>query len=142
MSFEKTTDDQIKFHTDYFGAWFEEQNEADRIDLRNMLRVQRQPALVTFQPGDGTRYQFLLVPTPEEFIISDAGRDPKREEKGSVTLLVTILNNLGDGVGTFRKDDGILGIRCGMADEMKIRNPCTSEALARTIEVLWSDGAE
>lgn len=131
----------VAFDTDYLGVWYEEQNSETRRSLQHIID-RGDVAHVVFQPGDGTRYEFLLFITTDSYTVSN-GTEPERDYlvNGSI-LYATILNGLGDGVGSFNRDYVRVGeemnnARYRINDKMKVPNVCTVEALAATVAALW-----
>lgn len=126
----------------YEDTWREEQNEKARRLLRDHLHNLHEATIVVFQPGDGTRYRFLLLPEPTEIVVSDGGREVSTiEHYRNPSLLVTVLNGLGSGVATVSRKNGLDGILHRIQEGIKFRNDnqCTIEALAHTIHAVWSD---
>lgn len=125
----------------YIAGWYEDQNIDARMDLREQLD-RGLPVRVSYSPGDGTRYEMLLVQMPEEVGVS---KDRVRRAFGEKDIMyATILNGLGDGVGTFNRLDSdgdrdyiMASIRHRISDKMKVGNPHTVEALTATIFTLW-----
>lgn len=131
------------FDTDYIGAWHEEQNRMTRLDLRDQLNAGLAVS-IDFQPGDGTRYRFLLVRFGEVSVVANDGRQPRNQGGDSDVLCAIVLNGMGDGVGTFNRaytrpdlPDAMENIRYRISDKMSVPNVCTVEALAATIYALW-----
>lgn len=135
-----------EFHTDYPGVFREEKNAEMVVSMRHTLRDNRSPLIVVLQPGDGTRYKFLLVPEPmcvemsneSDKPQSSAGytRDPKVIHPSGGHLFVSDLSFDG-GNGTIHERNDLAGIRWRIYEKMSIRNVCTAEALATLIEAVW-----
>lgn len=135
---------------EYAAVWKEGRNPEARDLIRRRLAAGT-PTVVTLQPGDGTKYRFLLVPTPDTVTVSAPSHDG-RERMWEVTqtddvawfdgapLLVTFHpdGQLGSGVAMISPHNKIDGIRHRIDEGMTIPNGCTAEALARTIEAVWS----
>lgn len=143
-AYQNTETGEYTFTTDYIGAWYEQQNRAVLNDMRYMLDVERQSLYVVFQPGDGTRYEFILTSLARQFEISSDGREPKGGHPNGDVLVATIANRMGSGVGTFNRlhSDGdreyiMRSIRYRINEKMDVPNPCTVEAFAATIFALW-----
>ncbi len=127
----------------YVGAWYDTQNVYVRIDLREQLDAGA-AVRVDFQPGDGTRYEFMLMRQGELNTVCGSGIRPLRVTNDGDILYATILNGLGTGVGTFNRQysdgdrDYIMAmIRHRISEKMEVGNPHTVEALAATIFTLW-----
>lgn len=141
MSATKNEDGTLTFHTDYLAVWHEPQNEHYRKELRARLSAGK-PASIVFQPGDGTRYEFMLIPDAPAVTISD-GREAGMSLSDGNLLRAVVLNYMGDGVGTFHRrsygDEGteMANARYRISDKMSVPNACTAEALASTITALW-----
>ena len=121
----------------YPALWREPQIVDERDYLRSQLDMGK-TVITTVCPGDGTRYQFLLVPytgvlTPTIMNSCDPGID-----QIDVALYVTVLNGMGIGTASINPKNDIDGIRHRIDDKMEIRNRCTSECLAQTVYALWS----
>lgn len=135
------------FSTDYAGVFTDPKNMELVIELREQLRVASKPATIILQPGDGTRYSFLLVPQTSQYKING----PTIETSGgyelqsihpshqTMTLLVTSLDGLVKGVASIMAGNDIDGIRHRIADKTDCDSPCTWEALSRLVEAVWSD---
>lgn len=123
--------------TDYIGAWMAPHNDEIRERLSGNLR-RGEAVEVDFQPGDGTRYHFLLVPMAGQHTVS-AKSAPSQQGFEDDVVYATIINGLGEGVGTFSRFHGgtMESIRHRIDDKMSVPNPCTREALAATILSLW-----
>jgi hypothetical protein len=126
--------------TPYVDVWREQQNLDYLRATRFSLRVENKPATVVLQPGDGTRYKFLLVPSPEQVIVSNNGRSIARSTTGSM-LFVQVLDGLGRGTAEVGRSYGINALEHALREAISFRNdnPCTVAALLHTIEALWLD---
>lgn len=130
---------------EYAAVWKEGRNPEARDLIRRRLKAGT-PTVVTLQPGDATRYRFLLVPTPDTVTVSDNDRMWEVTQTDDVAwfdgapLLVTFHpdGQLGSGVAMISPHNKIDGIRHRIDEGMIIPNGCTAEALARTIEAVWS----
>lgn len=131
------------FDTDYIGAWFEEQNHEAREEIRRDLHLGL-TRTISFQPGDGTRYEFILSPAHGSAVISNDGREPEMTPTELGLLYAVVLNGLGDGVGTFNYNfgDTMENARYRIGAKMRIPNVCTAEALAACVYVLWYGGGQ
>ncbi len=121
----------------YEAVWREKQNQ----EMRSLLAMQLVMGVtitLVLQPGDATRYRFLLSPESKQYELSDDDRLPRMLEADGESLLVTVLDGLGNGVASIMPQNGIEGIRHRIAAGMEIRNPCTAEALAHSVYALWS----
>lgn len=133
----------IDYPVGYDKVWSEPQNIEALESLHGIRRRLHppgmgEPVIITLQPGDGTRYRFMLVPKPYTFVVSDDGRDVGREHGDPDILYVTVLDGLGHGTARVHRESGIDGIRYRISDQMSIGNPCTAEALAQTILAVWA----
>jgi hypothetical protein len=128
----------------YRGVWLEGQNEGAVAMLRDKLRNQILPVIIVLQPGDGTRYEFLLVPQPTKTVVSHDGRSVETITQPRPALLVTRCEigrtDIASCVADFARGWGIAAIRSRIWDDMTIANFCTREALAHTILAVWADG--
>ncbi|HEX6956286.1 MAG TPA: hypothetical protein VF156_15535 [Agromyces sp.] len=124
---------------EYVGVFAEPQNADQIAAVRHRLLEQRLATNLVLQPGDGTKYKFLLVPDPDQFVISDHGRQPEVRSGVSGQLYVHVLHGLGRGVMLIAAHNGLDGIRYRIAEYLEIGNPCTREALARTLYYCWSE---
>lgn len=133
-----------EFSTDYAGVFNEPGNMEVVIELRSVLRDIGLARRVVLQPGDGTRYEFLLCPKPDAHVVFDRSheeaRKPRLEIPGRRDLLVTSLDGLVRGVCSISSENDLAGIRYRLSDKTDIDSPCTWEALARLVEAVWSDG--
>jgi hypothetical protein len=134
---------EVTFDTDYIGTWYEPQNAMIRHELRAALDTGRS-INVDFQPGDGTRYEFMLVRKNGMSVVANDGREPRRSPGDGDVLYAIVGNHMGEGVGTFNRlySDGdrasmMANIRYRIGDKMNVPNLCTVEALASTIFALW-----
>ncbi len=120
----------------YTDAWAEPQNAEPRKRLREGLQ-HGFPACVEFQPGDMTRYCFLITPLRQRTTVSNDGREPELQDAGTSIAAVCDLNGLlPRAVMVSNKVQVHPGY---LLDKMKGANPCTVHALAATIEALWTD---
>lgn len=133
----------LTFDTDYIGVWYEEQNEHYRKEMQRRLRSGK-PVSVVLQPGDGTRYEFILMPDSPAISISHDGREPGMSLANGNVVRAIILNGLGDGICAFNREyaptdrqAAMENARYRIIDKMKVPNVCTREALAATIYALW-----
>lgn len=126
----------------YISAWYTDANTDNRLTMRDALD-EGFPLRVSFSPGDGTRYEIMLVKEPGLVGVS-AKESPTLGRYDSDVLYATILNGLGEGVGAFNRLDSdgdrdyiMERIRHRIRDKMTVGNPHTVEALAATIFALW-----
>lgn len=126
----------------YEATWNEQQNVPTRMMLHGKLRKGGEPVIAVVQPGDGTKYRFLLVPTPTQHIVSNDGRATARITSERPSLLVTVLDGLGTGIAEIGREYSEAGIRQVLAEDIRFRNnnSCTVEALVQTIMAIWSPG--
>ncbi len=127
--------------TDYAAVWSEAQNLGAQEILRHRLG-RGECVIIVLQPGDGTRYRFLLAPTPQTMIVSNGGREPTVVRSGSPALYVSVLDGLGSGSLAVPRGAGaewVLGeVEHSDGRYLKIGNPCTTKALAHAIAAVWS----
>ena len=119
----------------YTDVWLEPQNIKMRDEIRAKLRAFFS-ILLTLQPGDGTRYEFLLTPSPIRMEVSDDGREPKVSTTGDV-LYISLLNGLGTKTGS-TGPRGRVHARL-LQDDLGIKNKCTAAALAEALNTVWID---
>ncbi len=127
---------------EYVGVWREEQNEGAIRMLRERLHEDRQTVKLILQPGDGTKYEFLLIPDPSSVTVSDAGREPEARMGVPGQLYVHLLHGMGKGLLQIAASNGLDGIRYRIGEYLEIGNPCTREALARALYYVWSEADE
>lgn len=124
----------------YDSVWHEEQNARHVPAVRQLLK-DGDAFTLSFQPGDATRYELMLIPIigPARALeISDDGRAPKFGYSGMpLALMVRIMNS-----GFAEKRDCLFGSTYVTATEvqkrMQIRNFCAAMAVAATINELWA----
>ena len=133
----------VSFHTDYPGVFREELNRPVVEKMREEINAGHS-LMVILQPGDGTRYQFLLTSQPTVVEMSnESGKDTgfgfTREPKMDGHMARLFITDVAFRGGT--TDIGrmfpIEEIRWSIAEKMNISNVCTAEALATLVEAVW-----
>lgn len=133
----------VSFHTDYPGVFREPLNAQAVEGMRDAINAGNSQ-LVTLQPGDGTRYVFLLTAQPVHVEMSNdsdkegsLGFTRKPKVIGhSPRLFITDVAFRG-GTTDIGRMFPIEEIRWSIAEKMNISNVCTAEALATLVEAVW-----
>ena len=131
---------------EYADVWSEGRNHEAAALIRRRLNAGT-ATLLELQPGDGTRYVFVLTPIPDTVKVSSGGRMWEVQQvddvpwfNGEPPLLVSIHPESvrGSGTAMISPHNGIDGIRHRIDEGMTIPNACTAEALAQAILAVWS----
>ena len=117
----------------YNDVWNEEQNQLPKSAIRKHL-LAGCPVDLILQPGDATRYEVLLVPLlgTANYEISDGGRDPigRWFEPAPNPALILIIKGGFAEMPALVHSEACLDT---LEEQMRIRNPCTTEALRALI---------
>lgn len=126
----------------YSDVWQEDHNRSKLMHGISRALREKRSVVINLQPGDGTKYTFLLAPEPQGFDISSDGREYQAPYYGD-TLVATRIDHHWDetSVLCFHKSQGIESIRSVIKYNKSFENLCTVEALAQTIYHIWGEGA-
>ena len=126
----------------YSGVWQEDHNARKLIHGISLDMSNGRSVIITLQPGDGTKYAFLLAPIPNGYDVSSDGRQYDAPRNDGI-LYVTRADYMSGktSVLTFGRGSGLRHIRSRIEGSLSFENPCTVEALAQTIYHIWGEGA-
>jgi hypothetical protein len=126
----------------YSDVWQEDHNARKLIHGISRDMSNGRSVIITLQPGDGTRYAFLLAPIPNGYDVSSDGRQYDAPRNDGI-LYVTRADHASNATSvlTFGRGSTLEHIRWRITGAQSFENPCTVEALAQTIYHIWGEGA-